>query len=242
MQPHDPEQPVQPPRLERRSVAQRVSRRDLAHRDTTRYRRISIRTPAGARRPACCIAAVRLADWLSDRAWCVRFFMQRRSRRPARRAYSTPPPVDVVDCPAGDRGPGSGASGGDCGVVRDHDLCARQRLCGQVAGGYRRSRQEGPGARDHRDAGTRCRVAGGSCAAQGLRGAGGARARPKPNSAKRPTSAGAIRPKEWCPSRSGSRRRPTTKARRRDCMRPMRRSISTNPRSISTARSPNSSR
>ena len=44
---------------------------------------------------------------------------------------------------AGDRGSGSGASGADGGMVRDDDLCARQRLRRQVAGGYRRSRQKG---------------------------------------------------------------------------------------------------
>jgi biotin carboxyl carrier protein len=46
----------------------------------------------------------------------------------------------------------------DRGLVRNDDLRARQRLRGEVAGGYRRSREEGPGARDHRDAGTRCRA------------------------------------------------------------------------------------
>ena len=46
-----------------------------------------------------------------------------------------------------------------------------------------------------------------------------ARARRRPNSAKPPTSAGAIRRRAWCRTRSANPRRRTTRARRRGCMR-----------------------
>ena len=83
-----------------------------------------------------------------------------------------------------DHGPGPGASRRDRGLVRNHHLCPGQRLRRQVAGGHRRSGQEGPGARDHRDAGTRCRARRGAGAAAGLAGPSRSRARPRPNSAK----------------------------------------------------------
>ena len=62
-------------------------------------------------------------------------------------------------------------------MVRDHDLCPRQRLRRQVAGGYRGSRQQGASTRDHRDPGTRCGTRRGSGAAEGFGGASGRAAR-----------------------------------------------------------------
>ncbi len=121
-------------------------------------------------------------------------------------------------------------------MVRNDDLRARQRLRGQVAGGYRRSRQERPGAGDDRNARTRCRTECGAGAAEGLRGSSRGAPAPRPNSAGPPTSAGAIRRRASSPSRSANRRRRIIKAPRRGCMRRTLRSHWTRRRSINTPR------
>ena len=123
--------------------------------------------------------------------------------------------------PAADRRRGPGRSGAGLGVahaaghhrrvVREHDLCARQRLCGQVvssisATGSRRDRCwptiETPETR--RRAGQR------PGETQVGRGRGRRAYRPRPSSPRPLTSAGAIRPRASCRSRSANPRRPTT--------------------------------
>ena len=92
------------------------------------------------------------------------------------------------------------------------DLRAGQRLRRKMAGRYRRSREKGPDARDDRDPGARCGARRGPRAVEDIARRRSSRARPRPNSPRPRTSAGATRPRAWCPSRSARRRRPTTTA------------------------------
>ena len=163
-------------------------------------------------------------------------------RKGADAAYSAPPPVDVITAQPASVGqdlvlPGQTAAW--------YETTIYARVNGYVAkwlvdiGDHVK---KGQVLATHRDPRTRCRAQRRARATEGLRSSGRARARRRLNSARPPTSAGATRPRAWSRSRNASRRRPTTKAPTRACLRPMPRSRSTNPRSISTPRSRSSSR
>ena len=233
MQPHDPEHPVTGPLLSenpyRSEFPDEISRTESGPVSTDFASNTGRRTKTRVG----IAAGVLMICFLI--AISVRLFHANAVAKAGETAYSTAPPVDVVIARAATMGqdlvlPGETAAW--------YETTIYARVNGYVANwlvDIGDHVKKGPGACDasrRRSSMPSCRLLEHSSRPRRLRSR---RARRRPNSARPPTSAGATRPRGWCPSRSANRRKQTTKARRRACMRPMRRSISTNPRWINTA-------